>query len=308
MTTVTVKRFTLAEYHRLAELGFLGEDDRVELIRGEIIQIAAKGTSHSVCNSLLFGKLVMLLGKRAIVRGQDPIILPPHSEPEPDIVIARNKSDFYLSDHPSPSDVFLVIQVADSTLKYDQEIKLALYAESGISDYWIFNLVANCLEVYSEPLQDLQGNFGYASKHIYLPNAVIALPSFPDLSLNLAEVFPSSSNNSSPKLPNLPAIIFCHRLLSHYSGFHSDEVQNSAAKFFAFFSRFSRFFVTRFRFLVSRYQVLPGNAIMRLCLKYLPTLKAEPSASRSQVPPGNEVTWERGNLPAIIFCHSLLSH
>lgn len=190
MTTINVKRFTIAEYHRLAELGFFGEDDRVELIRGEIIQMAAKGTPHSVCNSLLFRELVMLLGKRAVLRGQEPIILPPDSEPEPDVVIARNRSDRYLSSHPSPPDILLVIEVADSSLKYDQEIKLALYAASNISDYWIFNLVANCLETYSEPYQDLQGNFGYASKRIYLSNAVVALPCFPELSLNLEEVFP----------------------------------------------------------------------------------------------------------------------
>lgn len=190
MTTVNAKRFTIAEYHRLAELEFFGEDDRVELIRGEIIQMAAKGKPHSVCNSLVFGELYKIVGKRAIVRGQEPIILPPNSEPEPDVVIAQNRSDRYLSAHPSPSDILLLIEVADSSLKYDQEIKLSLYAESGISNYWIFNLVANCLETYSETYQDVQGNFGYASKHIYLQNAVVALPCFPDLSLNLAEVFP----------------------------------------------------------------------------------------------------------------------
>jgi Uma2 family endonuclease len=84
-------------------------------------------------------------------------------------VIARNRSERYLSNHPSPADILLVVEVSDSTLKYDQEAKLSLYAESGIADYWIFNLVANCLEVYTQPYQDLQGNFGYGSKHIFLP-------------------------------------------------------------------------------------------------------------------------------------------
>lgn len=190
MTSVTIKRFTLTEYHRLAALGFFTEDDRVELIRGEIIQMAAKGMPQSVCNSLLFRELIIVLGKRAVVRGQEPITLSPDSEPEPDVVIARNKADRYLSAHPSPSDILLVIEVADSSLKYDQEIKLSLYAESNISNYWIFNLVANCLETYSEPYQDMQGNFGYANKHIYLPNAVVILPGFPELSLHLTEVFP----------------------------------------------------------------------------------------------------------------------
>ncbi|HEY9692593.1 MAG TPA: Uma2 family endonuclease [Oculatellaceae cyanobacterium] len=192
MTTANIKRFTLAEYHRLSELGFFAENDRVELIRGEIMQMAVKGTRHSVCNSLLFGELYTLIGKRAIVRGQEPIIIPPDSEPEPDIVIARNKSDSYLSNHPSPADLLLVTEVADSSLKYDQEVKLTLYAEVGISNYWIFNLVTNCLEAYSEPYQDQQSNFGYTHKHIFLSNSVVPLPCFPELSLNLAEIFPQT--------------------------------------------------------------------------------------------------------------------
>jgi Uma2 family endonuclease len=194
MSAVTVKRFTIAEYHRLSELGFFNKNERVELIRGQILEMAAKGTPHSVCNSLLIGELVMLLGKRAIVRGQEPIIIPPDSEPEPDVVIARNKSDHYLSNHPSPADLLLVVEVADSSLKYDQEVKLTLYAEARISNYWIFNLVTNCLEAYSEPYQDQQGNFGYAHKHIFLPNSIVILPCFPELSLSLTEVFPQAES------------------------------------------------------------------------------------------------------------------
>ncbi|WP_414581086.1 Uma2 family endonuclease [Scytonema sp. PCC 10023] len=195
---VTPKRFTVADYHRLIELGFLTENDRVELIRGELMQMVAKGTPHTVCNTSLVYELTILLQGRAIVRGQEPITLPPNSEPEPDLVIAYSRGDClrqsfakrYLSGHPSPADILLVAEVADATLKYDQEVKLPLYAESGISDYWIFNLVASCLEVYTQPYQDLQGNFGYASKQIFLPHAVVNLPGFPDLSVDLSKVFP----------------------------------------------------------------------------------------------------------------------
>ncbi|PSP34301.1 MAG: hypothetical protein BRC57_11940 [Cyanobacteria bacterium QS_8_48_54] len=191
MTAVTRKRFTLAEYHYLAELGFFSEDDRVELIRGEIMEMAAKRTPHSVCNSLLLGELYTLVGKRGNVRGQEPITLPPNSEPEPDVVVARRQSDHYLSAHPSPKDILLVIEVADSSLQYDQQTKLALYAEAGISDYWLFNLIENHLEVYSEPVQDVQGNSSYRLRRIILPDEVVALPCLPDLSLNLSSVFPS---------------------------------------------------------------------------------------------------------------------
>ncbi|MDJ0736218.1 MAG: Uma2 family endonuclease [Nostocaceae cyanobacterium] len=189
--TVTPKRFTIDDYHHLIELGFLTENDRVELIRGELMQMVAKGTPHTVCNTSLVYELTILLQRQAIIRGQEPISLPPNSEPEPDLVIAKNRADRYLSNHPQPEDILLVAEIADSTLKYDQESKLPLYAESGISDYWIFNLVTNCLEVYTQPYQDLQGNFAYASKQIFLPNTFVPLPSFPDLSLDLSKVFPN---------------------------------------------------------------------------------------------------------------------
>lgn len=191
MTAVTAKRFSIAEYHRLAEMGFFESDNRFELIRGEIIKMAAKGTFHSVCNSLLLKKLYPLLEERAIVRGQEPIILPTDSEPEPDVVIARSRSDNYLSSHPEPADILLVIEVSDSTLKYDRRTKLSLYAESGISDYWIFNLVDIQLEMHSEPYQKQKGGFDYRVKRVGLSNEVVVIPGFPDLSLDLSAVFPA---------------------------------------------------------------------------------------------------------------------
>ncbi|MEG4318180.1 MULTISPECIES: Uma2 family endonuclease [unclassified Microcoleus] len=191
MTAVTAKRFSIAEYHRLAELGFFESDNRFELIRGQIIKMAAKGTFHSVCNSLLLKKLYPLLEERAIVRGQDPIILSDDSEPEPDVVIARNRSDNYLSSHPLAADILLVIEVSDSTLKYDRITKLSLYAESGISDYWIFNLVDIQLEMHSEPYQKQTGGFDYRVKRVVLRNEVVVIPGFPDLSLDLSAVFPA---------------------------------------------------------------------------------------------------------------------
>ncbi|WP_193195430.1 Uma2 family endonuclease [Nostoc sp. MG11] len=190
MSLTTAKRFTIAEYHRMAELGFFKEDDRVELIKGEIFYMAVKGTPHSVCETRLERELYKLVGDRATLRGQQPITLSNYSEPEPDRVIAKNRDDDYLTNHPSPSDVLLLIEIADSFFKYDQEVKLLLYAEANISNYWIFNLVDNSLGCYSEPYQYLQGKFGYRRKLIYLPNESVNLPYFPDLVLDLSKVFP----------------------------------------------------------------------------------------------------------------------
>ena len=198
MKLATPKRFTIAEYHRLTEIGFFAEDDRVELIRGEINRMAAKGTAHTVCCSNLLAALAELLAGYATLRCQDPIALPFGSEPEPDFAIVRQRSDNYLSGHPTPDDILLVIEIADSSLDYDREVKRSLYAEAGIPHYWIFNLIEQCLEAYSEPYQNLE-TFNYAVRRISLPNGTITLPIMvvqndvgdrSPLALKLAKIFP----------------------------------------------------------------------------------------------------------------------
>lgn len=200
MSIVTPKRFTIDEYHRLIELGFFKESDRIELIRGELIQMVAKGTPHTVCGSILCRQLDRLLGDRAVIRGQDPITLPNQSEPEPDVamsndkplcVYASGKDEDYLAHHPYPEDIFLVIEISDSTLEYDQTIKLEIYAEAGISNYWIVNLNARQLERYSQTYQNAQGKFNYLSKQISLPDQSVTIPGFDDVLLNLSRIFPT---------------------------------------------------------------------------------------------------------------------
>jgi Uma2 family endonuclease len=192
MSVITPKRFTIDEYHRLIELGVLKENDRIELIRGELIQMVAKGTPHTVCGSILCRQLDRLLGDRVVIRGQDPITLPNQSEPEPDVAIACGKDEDYLAHHPYPEDIFLVIEIADSTLDYDQTTKLEIYAEAGISDYWIVNLNARQLERYSQPYQNAQGKFNYLSKQISLPHQSVAIPGFENVLLDLNRIFPTA--------------------------------------------------------------------------------------------------------------------
>ncbi|BAY38367.1 hypothetical protein NIES2111_27140 [Nostoc sp. NIES-2111] len=190
MNLIASKRFTVDEYHRLIELGFFTEDERVELITGEIFQMTSKGKPHAVCETRLERELYKLIGDMATLRGQQPITLSNYSEPEPDRVIVKNRDDDYFNSHPTVTDILLLIEIADSSLKYDKEIKLPVYAEAGINDYWIFNLVDNHLECYSEPYQDLKGKFGYRSTLVYLPNESVKLPCFSNLILNLSKVFP----------------------------------------------------------------------------------------------------------------------
>ncbi|MBP0016280.1 MAG: Uma2 family endonuclease [Cyanobacteria bacterium SBLK] len=195
MLEVTRKRFTIDDYHRLGDLGFFAESDRLELIRGEIIQMPNKKPPHSVANSRLVKRLILMLGEQAIVRGQEPVILPSDSEPLPDVAILKARQNEYLDSHPYPQDIILLIEISETTLKYDRETKLSLYAEDGIADYWIVNLVDNYLEVYSEPYQNQTGEFSYRSRRIFLPNETVALPSFPDLLLDLSTIFPQSPDS-----------------------------------------------------------------------------------------------------------------
>ena len=187
---VRKKRFTVDEYHRMAELGLFAQGDRIELIRGEIIEMAAKGTAHTVCCGNLVELLVPLVVGQAQVRCQDPITLPTGSEPEPDLVIVQRRSDRYLSGHPQPADVLVVMEVADSSLDYDREVKGPLYAEFGIPHYWIFNVLDGNLEVYGEPRVDEQGRFSYGLRRVLLRNQSVELPGFDGALLQLDQVLP----------------------------------------------------------------------------------------------------------------------
>ncbi len=119
MTTIQVKRFTLEEYHQLTEIGFLKEDDHIQLINGELIEMAAKGTAHETCLRNLLRELPKVIGERATLQSQAPISIPPKSEPEPDFAIIKNRDDNYLSSHPQGTDILLIIEVADFSIEYD---------------------------------------------------------------------------------------------------------------------------------------------------------------------------------------------
>jgi Uma2 family endonuclease len=191
---VQTKRFTIAEYHRLDDIGLLQQgdrEDRTELIRGEIAYMVAKGIRHTFCCRNLLDELSTLIRGRARLQCQDPILLPTDSEPEPDFVILRDRSDHYLTGHPTPEDILLVIEIADSSLNYDRDIKGALYAEAGIEHYWLFNLIDNRLEAYSEPYRDVHGKGNYAQRKYVLLHQAIALPTFPELQIELNKILPN---------------------------------------------------------------------------------------------------------------------
>ena len=133
-------RITVDEYYRMADVGLLAQDARVELIDGEIFDMAPIGSRHGGIVSRLDHRLIRAIGDRAIARVQQPLRLSRSSEPQPDLAIVRSREDFYTRSHPTASDVLLVIEVSETTLRYDQRIKAPLYARHGVPELWIIDL------------------------------------------------------------------------------------------------------------------------------------------------------------------------
>ena len=146
---VTRRLFTADEFHKMAEAGILHEDDRIELIEGELIEMAAIGTRHFTCVNTLNRFLVRSVGDEGIVSVQNPVRLHEKLEPQPDLVVLRNKD--YSEALPGPEDVLLLIEVSDTTTRYDRETKLPLYARSGVQEAWVVDLQNRAVERHTEP-------------------------------------------------------------------------------------------------------------------------------------------------------------
>lgn len=143
------RRFTVEEYERMAAAGILGEDDRVELIEGEIVTMSPTSSRHAACIDRGLRLLSRQLGDDVIVRVQSPIRLHERSEPEPDLALLRFRDDFYAGAHPRPEDILLVIEVAETSRQYDRKVKLPQYARAGIPEAWIFDLSGEVAERHS---------------------------------------------------------------------------------------------------------------------------------------------------------------
>ncbi len=187
-TDLMFHRFTVEEYHKLAEVNILHEDDRVELIEGRIIEMTPIGSWHAACVKRLIDLFAERLKKRSIIGAQDPIDLNKQTEPEPDIAILKRRSDFYAERHPVPDDILLIIEVADTSIDYDKTIKIPLYAKSNIKEVWLVNLLENTVEVYIDPSPE-----GYKRIMQYQNNQTISPKSFPDIVVKVSEILGLSS-------------------------------------------------------------------------------------------------------------------
>jgi Uma2 family endonuclease len=147
------RRFTLDEYHRMGETGILHEDDRVELIEGEIVEMSPIGSRHAATVARIHAFFATRLASRTVVWGQNPVVLRTLvSEPQPDVMLLAFRPDFYAGALPELGDVHLLIEVADSSLPYDRRTKLPLYARAGISEFWLVDLDSQRVELHRRPV------------------------------------------------------------------------------------------------------------------------------------------------------------
>ena len=179
------RKFTVAEYYRMAEVGILHHTERVELLDGEIIVMAPIGEPHATVVDRLTLAFAEVSRGRFIVRVQNPIRLDAGAEPQPDLALLRRRADFYINAHPGPSDVLVVMEVSDSTLDFDREVKSKRYAAAGIPEMWVMNLPGDCLDRLDQP-----GPAGYARHTVFRRGDKSSPAALPDLEFAVADLLP----------------------------------------------------------------------------------------------------------------------
>jgi Uma2 family endonuclease len=186
MGTIQVERqrFTVDDYHKMAEVGILSPDDRVELIDGEVLQMSPVGSRHVACVARLNKLLQGSVGDRGIVIVQSPIRLNARYEPEPDVTVLRPREDYYESRLPVPGDVLLAIEVSDATLPFDQTMKAPAYGRSGVPELWIVDLEGERIECHSHP-----GEMGYRQRILAMRGDTIVSSADPLISIDVRSVF-----------------------------------------------------------------------------------------------------------------------
>jgi Uma2 family endonuclease len=180
----TRRRFTRKEYYRMAEAGILAERERVELIRGEIVEMSPIGDRHAAFVDNLNRLLVRRLPDEVIVRVQGPVALAEDTEPQPDFTVLRRRAVPYKAREAWAEDALLVVEVADTSLAYDRSTKRRLYAEAGIPEYWVVDCATETIEVHRDPGPD-----GYREVSLESGVATLRLQAFPDVELSTVDIF-----------------------------------------------------------------------------------------------------------------------
>jgi Uma2 family endonuclease len=185
MTLTDVRLWTQEEYHRMIEAGILNPDERVELLEGQIILMSAKNPPHAATNLCAGDYLRNWLVGKALIRIQDPVNLNIYSEPEPDIAVVQIDPQFYVQRHPTATEIFLIVEVADTTLERDRMIKASVYAQAGIPDYWILNVNTQQVHVFRNIVAAT-----YQTETIFNLEETISPLAFPELEIRIDQLFP----------------------------------------------------------------------------------------------------------------------
>lgn len=185
MTSTSVRLWTVNDYHRMIEAQILTSEDCVELLDGQILQMSPQQPPHAATTQRSSDCLRNLLTGRAIIRVQLPITLSPNSEPEPDVAVVRIYPHEYLESHPAPADIFLIVEVADTTLYKDRKDKARAYAKAGIPDYWVMNVSKQQMYVFREP-----DGTNYQQETLLNLDATLSLVAFPDIQVSVRQLFP----------------------------------------------------------------------------------------------------------------------
>ncbi len=172
------RRFTVDDYHRMGEAGILTEDDRVELIEGEIVQMSPIGSRHAAVVNRINGLLHSEIGNIGVTSVQNPIRIDLYGESQSDVVVLRPREDYYALQHPLPADVLLLFEVADTSLMYDRQIKLPMYARAGIREVWLVDLEEEAIERHTEPAEKgyrrvAQAGHGAKVESLAIPSLIL---------------------------------------------------------------------------------------------------------------------------------------
>ena len=178
------RRFTIEEYHRMGEAGILRDDERVELIEGEIVEMGPIGRVHAGTVDRIANVFSRRLGERAIVRVQNPVVfIDLLSEPQPDVTLLIPRRDFYTGGHPEHGDIFLVVEVMDSSVAFDHRVKLPLYARAGVAEVWLANVNTRRIEGYRGPRSG-----GYAESRIFEGEDQLSIQAFAEVTFTVREL------------------------------------------------------------------------------------------------------------------------
>jgi len=191
------KLFTVEEFELMVQAGVLKEDDRLELIEGELITMSPIGSGHASRIRLITRLMYAQVGDKAIIAVQDPVRLA-RSEPQPDLALLRPRPDGYKRSHPQAADILLIIEIADTSANYDRTVKVPLYGRSGVPEVWLIDLFESVVEVYRTP-----ASVGYRAKQTYAAGDSLTPEGLPTVTLSVADLLgvpPAGAGQGTPTL------------------------------------------------------------------------------------------------------------